>query len=148
MEPSNCELLIVLPVFNEEASVRKVVVEWIQEVENWSDHFLLLVINDGSTDGTAKALNRLKAQFGDRLEIHERENRGHGQSCLEGYRIACERGIEYVFQIDSDGQCDPQYFFRFGGIAIDTTSSTDAACAGTTGFAAGSRAWCFGSLYC
>jgi dolichol-phosphate mannosyltransferase len=47
------------------------------------------------------------------MEIRTRENRGHGQTCLEGYRIAVEREIPYVFQFDSDGQCDPQYFFRF-----------------------------------
>ncbi len=112
MHPAR-ELLVVLPVFNEQASIRKVVVEWMLELENWTDDFLFLAINDGSKDGTAAALARLKMQFGERLEVHERENRGHGQTCLEGYRLACERGFKYVLQIDSDGQCDPQYFFRF-----------------------------------
>jgi hypothetical protein len=37
-------------------------------------------------------------------------NRGHGQTCLEGYRIACDRRISWVFQIDSDGQSDPTFF--------------------------------------
>jgi dolichol-phosphate mannosyltransferase len=107
------ELLIVMPVYNEQASVRKVVLEWFQEVENWTKDFRFLVIDDGSTDGTAKRLHRLREQLGPRLEVISRENRGHGQSCLQGYRIARERRVPYVFQIDSDGQCDPQYFFRF-----------------------------------
>ena len=107
------DLLVVLPVFNEQASVRKVVMEWFQEIENWTEHFCFLVIDDGSRDDSLLVLKRLKDQLGDRLEIITRENRGHGQSCLEGYRAACDRGIEWVLQLDSDGQCDPQYFFRF-----------------------------------
>jgi len=107
------ELLIVMPVFNEQASVRKVVTEWFNEVENWTENFVFLAIDDGSRDETPRVLQRLQQQLGPRLEILSRENRGHGQTCLQGYRIACERGVPYVFQIDSDGQCDPQYFFRF-----------------------------------
>ncbi len=113
MDPHSPELLIVMPVFNEQASVRKVVLEWFQELENWTENFVFLAINDGSTDGTGQILSRLREQLGPRFEILDQRNRGHGQSCLRGYRIAAERGVPYVFQIDSDGQCDPQYFFRF-----------------------------------
>jgi len=107
------ELAIVMPVFNEQASVRKVVCEWFQEIENWTESFTFLCLNDGSTDNTPSILDRLSAQFGERLEIHSHRNKGHGQTCLDGYRIACARGIPFILQIDSDGQCDPQYFFRF-----------------------------------
>ncbi|WP_395750212.1 glycosyltransferase family 2 protein [Prosthecobacter sp.] len=107
------ELLVVMPVYNESASVRKVVNEWFTEIENWTGKFVFLAINDGSTDGTGDILLQLRGKFGERLEIVDRENRGHGQSCLQGYRLAIERGIPFIFQLDSDGQCDPQYFFRF-----------------------------------
>ncbi len=107
-----CELMVVMPVFNEQASIRKVVMEWFQEIENWTDHFIFLAIDDGSKDESLLKLKQLQKQLGSRLEIVSRPNKGHGQSCLEGYRTACERGIPYVMQIDSDGQCDPQYFYR------------------------------------
>src|SRR6218665_1259369 len=110
---TNPELLVVLPVFNEQACVRKVISEWFLEIEGWTEDFVFLVINDGSTDGTSRILESLRPKFGPRLEIVERSNHGHGQSCLFGYRVAAERQIPFVFQIDSDGQCDPQYFFRF-----------------------------------
>lgn len=106
-------LMLVMPVFNEQASVRKVVHEWFHEIENWTENFVFLAINDGSSDETLTVLQRLKEQLGERLEILNQTNKGHGQSCLVGYREACKRGIPYIFQIDSDGQCDPQYFFRF-----------------------------------
>jgi len=109
----NSELLIVVPVFNEEASIRKVVTEWFNEVQNWTEQFVFLVIDDGSRDGTPRLLRALREKFGPRFEILTQKNMGHGQSCIQGYRIACERGIPFVFQIDSDGQCDPQYFFKF-----------------------------------
>lgn len=107
------ELLIVMPVYNEQASVCKVVMEWFMELENWTENFVFLAINDGSKDGTLHILRRLREKLGPRLEIVDRENRGHGQSCIQGYKTAIERGVPYVLQIDSDGQCDPQFFFRF-----------------------------------
>lgn len=112
-KPQDAELLIVMPVYNEEASVRKVVVEWFEEIENWTEQFIFMAIDDGSKDKTRQILERLQRQLGPRLEIVTQPNQGHGQTCLNAYRIAMERKIPFVFQIDSDGQCDPQYFFRF-----------------------------------
>jgi len=106
------ELIIVMPVYNEQASVRKVVMEWFQEIENWTENFVFLAIDDGSTDDSLNVLKRLQTQLGPRIEILSRENRGHGQSCLQGYREALSRTIPWIMQIDSDGQCDPQFFFR------------------------------------
>jgi dolichol-phosphate mannosyltransferase len=106
------ELMVVMPVYNEQASVRKVVSEWFQEIENWTEDFVFLAINDGSKDDTLPILKRLQEQLGPRMEILDQANAGHGQSCLKGYKIATERQIPWVMQIDSDGQCDPQYFFR------------------------------------
>ncbi len=107
------DLMIIMPAYNEQASVRKVVMEWFQEVENWTENFIFLAIDDGSKDRTAQVLGRLREQIGPRLEICVQTNRGHGQSCLAGYRTAIERKASFILQIDSDGQCDPQYFFRF-----------------------------------
>ena len=105
--------MVVMPVYNEQASIRKVLHEWFSELENWTEDFIFLAIDDGSKDSTADVLGRLKDKLGERLEILRQPNQGHGQSCLNGYRIAAERGIPFVFQIDSDGQCDPRYFYRF-----------------------------------
>jgi len=114
-EPSDRvpELMIVMPVYNEQASVMKVVTEWFLELESRGVDFVFLIINDGSTDNTPGILTSLAGRFGSRIEVITHSNRGHGQSCLCGYRIARERCIPYVFQIDSDGQCDPRYFFTF-----------------------------------
>jgi glycosyltransferase involved in cell wall biosynthesis len=107
------ELMVVMPVFNEQASVRKVVTEWFHEIQNWTENFVFLAINDGSTDETQRLLERLADQLGERFEVINQSNAGHGQACLRGYREACGRRFPFVFQIDSDGQCDPQFFFKF-----------------------------------
>jgi dolichol-phosphate mannosyltransferase len=106
------ELMVVLPVYNEQATIRKVINEWFLELSDWTEEFVMLAINDGSTDRTYELLRDCQTRLGSRLEIRDQSNCGHGQSCLEGYRTACDRKIPFVFQLDSDGQCDPQYFFR------------------------------------
>lgn len=107
------QLLVVMPVYNEEASIGKVVRDWFAELDREVGDFLLLAIDDGSVDGTLPKLRMLAGEFGRRIEVRSRPNRGHGQTCLEGYGIAADRGIPHVLQIDSDGQCDPSFFKDF-----------------------------------
>jgi dolichol-phosphate mannosyltransferase len=113
------ELLIVMPVCNEEASVEPVIREWFSELSRVTGSFTFLAIDDGSSDSTLRILRQLEADLGPRLEILSRENRGHGQTCLQGYRIAIERGIPHILQIDSDGQSDPRYFQEFWNLRHD-----------------------------
>lgn len=107
------ELMVVLPVFNEENSIEQVIREWFAILDSCVGDFVLLAIDDGSRDGTSGILSRLGTELGSRMEMIIRPNRGHGQTCLQGYRIAAERDIPYILQIDSDGQCDPRFFPRF-----------------------------------
>ncbi|MDP3851654.1 MAG: glycosyltransferase family 2 protein [Luteolibacter sp.] len=102
-----------MPVFNEQASVPTVIDEWFSVLDREVGNFTLLAINDGSTDDTGAILQSMASELGTRLQIINRPNRGHGQSCIEGYRIAVEQNIPFLLQIDSDGQSDPRYFARF-----------------------------------
>jgi dolichol-phosphate mannosyltransferase len=105
------ELLVVMPVFNEEACVEGVLDEWGKELDASGINYGLLLVDDGSSDGTRAVLECWKRKRDDdRIEIVSRANRGHGQTCLEGYRRACRSGGLWVLQIDSDGQCDPAFF--------------------------------------
>lgn len=106
------ELAVVMPVFNEEASVRKVVRQWFEEIGNWTENFVFLALDDGSTDQTTAVLQRLREQLGERLVVISKPNSGHGQTCLFGYAEANKLDAEWILQIDSDGQCNPEYFFR------------------------------------
>jgi dolichol-phosphate mannosyltransferase len=98
-----------MPVYNEEASVGAVVGEWMPVLEALGERFVLLALDDGSRDGTVDVLRALQLRFPDRLVVSSHANRGHGQTCLEGYRHASALGASFVLQIDSDGQCDPRF---------------------------------------
>jgi len=107
------ELLVVLPVYNERDSIQHVLSGWIAELDEHCCDYTILAIDDGSTDDTHAMLMKWREARPDRLEIRSRENRGHGQTCLEGYKEAVERGIPYILQIDSDGQSLPEFFGGF-----------------------------------
>jgi dolichol-phosphate mannosyltransferase len=105
------ELLVVVPVYNEEQCIDLVLREWIEELDRSGIDYGLLLLDDGSTDRTPAIIAQwLEGRANSRLEVVRQTNRGHGQTCLEGYRVACDRKIPWVLQIDSDGQCDPAYF--------------------------------------
>ena len=109
-QPSQSDtLFIVLPVYNEQAALRDVIEEWIPILRATCNKFVLYAINDGSTDASLHILTDLSAEFPE-IEILDKPNSGHGRSCVQGYHTAIERNFTWVFQIDSDGQCDPRYF--------------------------------------
>lgn len=107
------ELLVVIPVYNEERSVGLVLEEWAGELGRCGIDYGVLFLDDGSTDATPEVLSNWKRGHPSTcVEIMRHTNQGHGQTCILGYRIACERKVPWVFQIDSDGQCDPAFFAR------------------------------------
>jgi len=106
------KLWVIMPAYNEEGSVRHVAEEWLQTLkQNYSD-FIFLALNDGSKDSTLAILNSIAGKE-KQLRVIDKLNSGHGQTCLQGYRIALKEAAEWILQIDSDGQCDPVYFERF-----------------------------------
>jgi len=110
------ELAVIIPVYNEQDSIQKVIHEWIEELEKYCQRYVILAIDDGSRDNSLAILYQLQKQFEKRIRVVSRPNRGHGQTCLEGYHHAGELGARYVFQIDSDWQCDPRYFSAFWNV--------------------------------
>ena len=107
-------LYIIIPAYNEQANIRKVLDEWypIAESHNQEGKSRIVVVNDGSRDNTGKILEEYAA--GHPLLIHLNEkNRGHGGAVLRGYSYAVQQGADYVFQTDSDGQTRPEEFEEF-----------------------------------
>lgn len=91
-------ILTALPVFNEATHVKSV----LQQVLKYADD--VLVVNDGSTDGTAAAL----AEFEDRVLIESHpENRGYGAALQTAFRYAVRYGYDVLVTIDCDGQHQP-----------------------------------------
>jgi dolichol-phosphate mannosyltransferase len=102
-------LWVVMPAYNEEACLPDVVAEWLSGLRGVTTDFTLCVLNDGSNDGTLRILRELASRESE-VVVVDKPNTGHGQTCVEGYRMALARGAEWILQVDSDGQCDPSLF--------------------------------------
>jgi dolichol-phosphate mannosyltransferase len=107
------ELVVVMPIYNEGANIDAVITEWVREFQRLGISFALLAVNDGSKDNTGAVLQKLAQNYPDAVVPVEKKNAGHGRACRTGYELAVERGAAWTLQIDSDGQCDPQYFSSF-----------------------------------
>lgn len=105
-------LYIVIPAYNEEENIDKVATEWYEVVEKIGENSKLVIINDGSKDGTLDKLRGLEKQFTN-LIVLDKENGGHGDTVLYGYKYALDNGASYIFQTDSDGQTLPEEFWEF-----------------------------------
>ena len=98
-------LWVILPVHDEETSLAAVLGEWLPALRSLGSGFRLLAIDDGSRDRTLAVLRAWERDHPE-LAVRTRPNRGHGATCIEGYREAVAAGAEWILQIDSDGQCD------------------------------------------
>ena len=95
--------LVALPVYNEAKYVDGV----LAEVSKHASH--ILVVNDGSTDGTQKRLELRK----DIQVVNHPVNRGYGAALKSAFQYAIDHDFEYLVTLDCDGQHQPQRIPRF-----------------------------------
>lgn len=108
----NDKLYIIIPAYNEEENIRKVIEDWYGIVEKIGNDSKLVIIDDGSKDDTFRIVKEYSKNrpF---LKAITKENSGHGATLLFGYNYAINEGANYVFQTDSDGQTLPEEFWSF-----------------------------------
>ena len=97
--------IVIIPTYNEKENIEKI----IRAIFALDKCFHILVIDDGSPDGTAGIVKVLMAnEFGNRLFIHERKGKlGLGTAYIEGFKWALARDYEYIFEMDADFSHDP-----------------------------------------
>ena len=97
--------IVIIPTSNEKENIEKIV----RAIFALKKCFHILVIDDGSPDGTAGIVKVLMAnEFGDRLFILERKGKlGLGTAYIAGFKWALERNYEYIFEMDADFSHDP-----------------------------------------
>lgn len=105
-------LYIVIPAYNEEANIEKVIAQWHPVAEKAGGESRLVVLNDGSRDSTYEKIKSCEKKY-PRLIGIDKPNEGHGATVLRGYHYAIEAGADYIFQTDSDGQTLPEEFGKF-----------------------------------
>lgn len=92
--------IVIIPTYNEKENIEKI----IRAVFALEKCFHILVIDDGSPDGTAAIVKNLMAtEFGDRLFIIERSGKlGLGTAYIAGFKWSIEKKYDYIFEMDAD----------------------------------------------
>jgi glycosyltransferase involved in cell wall biosynthesis len=106
------KLYIVIPAYNEEENIQAVIKQWYPIVDKIGNGSRLVVIDDGSKDSTYAIIRNMGKGL-EALEPISKSNGGHGSTVLYGYKYALEKGADYIFQTDSDGQTLPDEFWAF-----------------------------------
>ena len=98
--------IVIIPTYNEKENMEKIV----RAVFSLEKCFHILVIDDGSPDGTADIVKRLmRDEFADRLFLVERTGKlGLGTAYIAGFKWALERDYEYIFEMDADFSHNPK----------------------------------------
>lgn len=99
-------VVVVMPAYREEENLAGTVEDFLTTLGGTEHSHCVVVVNDGSPDGTGAVLDRLAAQYPDRvLAVHHPENRGYGAAVRTGITAALERtDLRWVLLTDSDGQ--------------------------------------------
>ena len=96
--------VIIIPTYNEKENVEKII-RAVTSLEG-DDH--VLIIDDGSPDGTASIVKKLQQELPERLHLVERSGKlGLGTAYITGFKWALERGYDYVFEMDADFSHNP-----------------------------------------
>ena len=118
--------IVIIPTYNEKENIEKI----IRAVFSLDGLFHILVIEDGSPDGTAQIVKGLQGEFPERLHMIEREGKlGLGTAYIAGFKWSVEHGYDYIFEMDADFSHNPQ----------DLPLLYNACCEGGADLAIGSR---------
>jgi dolichol-phosphate mannosyltransferase len=108
--------LIIIPTYNEKENIAKM----IHKVFSLPFSFHLLIIDDGSPDGTASIVKELQAQYPTQLFLEQRSGKlGLGTAYIHGFTWALTKSYEYIFEMDADFSHNPDDLVRLRQACID-----------------------------
>lgn len=101
--------LVIIPTYNEKENIAAI----LQAIFDLDGEFHVLVIDDGSPDGTAQLVTNLLATYPQRLYLEERIGKlGLGTAYIHGFKWALEKGYEFIFEMDADFSHNPNDLLR------------------------------------
>ena len=96
--------VIIIPTYNEKENIEKMV----RKVFSLPENFHILVIDDGSPDGTGDIVKNLQKEFTGNLHLIERKGKlGLGTAYLTGFKWALDHNYDYIFEMDADFSHNP-----------------------------------------
>ncbi|WP_118975126.1 polyprenol monophosphomannose synthase [Taibaiella koreensis] len=101
--------LVIIPTYNEKENIENI----LRKVFSLEGRFHVLVVDDGSPDGTATIVKQLQQEFGEQLHIAERGGKqGLGTAYIFGFKWALQKGYRYIFEMDADFSHNPDDLLR------------------------------------
>jgi dolichol-phosphate mannosyltransferase len=101
--------LVIIPTYNEKENIEKMV----RKVFSLTKPFHLLIIDDGSPDGTASIVKKLMGEFHGRLFLEERTGKlGLGTAYIHGFKWGISKGYDFLFEMDCDFSHNPDDLIR------------------------------------
>lgn len=101
--------IVIIPTYNEIENIQAI----IEKVLSLEPVFDLLIVDDGSPDGTAAEVKRLHVLYTDRIHLVERKGKlGLGTAYIAGFKYALAHGYEYIFEMDADFSHNPDDLVR------------------------------------
>ncbi len=101
--------LVIIPTYNEKENIERI----IRKVFSLNHSFHILIIDDGSPDGTAEIVKHLQGEFSGKLHLEERSGKlGLGTAYIHGFKWALKRDYEYIFEMDADFSHNPEDLIR------------------------------------
>ncbi len=114
--PLVSEALVIIPTYNEKENIENMV----RKVFSLPADFDLLIVDDGSPDGTADIVKRLMEEFPGKLHIEERKGKlGLGTAYIHSFKWGLKRSFEYFFEMDCDFSHNPDDLIRLYAAAKD-----------------------------
>ena len=96
--------IVITPTYNERENIEKIV----RAVFGLEKSFHILIVEDGSPDGTADIVTKLQTEFPDQLFMLQRKGKlGLGTAYIAGFKWALEHNYEYIFEMDADFSHNP-----------------------------------------
>jgi len=102
--PGSPGLSVFFPAYNDGGTIASLVITALHTARTLTSDFEVIVVNDGSQDGTAEILDELARTYPEVRVVHHARNRGYGGALRSGFECATK---EFVFYTDGDAQYDP-----------------------------------------
>lgn len=97
--------IVIIPTYNERENIENI----IRKVISLEGGYDILIIDDGSPDGTAAIVKRLQQEFPERLHMIERPGKlGLGTAYITGFKWSIDKGYDYTFEMDADFSHNPE----------------------------------------
>jgi len=112
--------IVIIPTYNEKENIERM----IRKVFSLPHDFHVLIIDDGSPDGTQNIVKQLQPEFAEQLFLEERAGKqGLGTAYIHGFKWSIARGYDYIFEMDADFSHNPDDLMKLRQACVDGADS-------------------------